>query len=62
MEKLRKYGLNKSMQQQIDKIQELCCSSCVDEKEMGYGEDLDNHCCVHTEIGEELQNKIPNCF
>ena len=35
-----------------------CCNSCEDEKESGYGGDIDGCCCIHKAELTNFQNKI----
>lgn len=34
------------------------CNSCLNEKELGYGEDIDGCCCIHLKETEEERGKI----
>jgi len=31
-----------------DKVPEECCSSCIEDKQMGYGDDIEGCCCRHS--------------
>lgn len=31
------------------KEEDACCGSCLGEKEMGYGDDVDGCCCKHVQ-------------